>query len=135
VLWKDAGWATILFVAALSRVDPTLYEAAAIDGAGRWRQRWHVSLPGLRSVIVLLLILRLGQSLTFGFEQIIPQQQAVGINASEVLDTYVFNNGIVNGDWGIAAAVGMVKGIVGVVIVFVANKVAHWFGEQGIYQA
>ena len=135
VLWKDAGWATILFVAALSRVDPTLYEAAAIDGAGRWRQRWHVSLPGLRGVIVLLLILRLGQSLTFGFEQIIPQQQAVGINASEVLDTYVFNNGIVNGDWGIAAAVGMVKGIVGVVIVFVANKVAHWFGEQGIYQA
>jgi putative aldouronate transport system permease protein len=134
VLWKDAGWATILFIAALSRIDPTLYEAAAIDGAGRWRQRWHVSLPGLRSVIVLLLILRLGQSLTFGFEQIIPQQQAVGITASEVLDTYVFNNGIVNGDWGIAAAAGLVKGVVGVLIVFVANKVAHWFGEQGIYQ-
>lgn len=134
VLWKDAGWATILFVAALSRIDPTLYEAAAIDGAGRWRQRWHVSLPGLRGVIVLLLILRLGQSLTFGFEQIIPQQQAVGVRASEVLDTYVFNNGIVDGDWGVAAAVGLVKGVVGVIIVFVANKVAHWFGEQGIYQ-
>jgi putative aldouronate transport system permease protein len=134
VLWKDAGWATILFIAALSRVDPTLYEAAAIDGAGRWRQRWHVSLPGLRGVIVLLLILRLGQSLTFGFEQIIPQQQAVGVTASEVLDTYVFNNGIVNGDWGIAAAAGLVKGVVGVLIVFAANKVAHWFGEQGIYQ-
>jgi putative aldouronate transport system permease protein len=134
VLWKDAGWATILFIAALSRIDPTLYEAAAIDGAGRWRQRWHVSLPGLRSVIVLLLILRLGQSLTFGFEQIIPQQQAVGVGASEVLDTYVFNNGIVNGDWGIAAAVGLVKGVVGMLIVFGANKVAHLFGEQGIYQ-
>ncbi len=135
VLWKDAGWATILFIAALSRIDPTLYEASAIDGAGRWRQRWHVSLPGLRSVIVLLLILRLGQSLTFGFEQIIPQQQAVGVGASEVLDTYVFNNGIIDGDWGTAAAVGLVKGVVGVVIVFVANKVAHWFGEQGIYQS
>jgi putative aldouronate transport system permease protein len=135
VLWKDAGWATILFLAALSRIDATLYEAAAMDGASRWRQRWHVSLPGLRGVIVLLLILRLGQSLITGFEQIILQQPAVGTDASEVLDTYVYNNGIVNGDWGLATAVGLVKGAIGVLIVFGANKVAHWFGEQGIYQS
>jgi putative aldouronate transport system permease protein len=135
VLWKDAGWATILFLAALSRIDATLYEAAAMDGASRWRQRWHVSLPGLRGVIVLLLILRLGQSLTTGFEQIILQQPAVGTDASEVLDTYVYNNGIVNGDWGLATAVGLVKGVLGVLVVFGANKVAHWFGEQGIYQS
>ncbi len=135
VLWKDAGWATILFLAALSRIDVTLYEAAAMDGASRWRQRWHVSLPGLRGVIVLLLILRLGQSLTTGFEQIILQQPSVGTDASEVLDTYVYNNGIVNGDWGLATAVGLVKGAIGVLVVFGANKVAHWFGEQGIYQS
>lgn len=134
VLWKDAGWATILFLAALSRIDPTLYEASAVDGAGRWRQLWHVTLPGLRALIVLLLILRLGESLTVGFEQIVLQQGAVGIDASEVLDTYVYNNGIKAGDWGMSAAVGLVKGVVGLVLVLTANKIAHRFGERGIYQ-
>ncbi|AXB42199.1 ABC transporter permease [Amycolatopsis albispora] len=134
VLWKDAGWATILFLAALSRIDTTLYEASAMDGAGRWRQLWHVTLPGLRGIIVLLLILRLGDALTVGFEQIILQQAAVGAEASEVLDTYVYNNGILAGSWGVSAAVGLVKGLVGVALVLGANKLAHRFGEQGVYQ-
>ncbi|MBN6041936.1 sugar ABC transporter permease [Amycolatopsis sp. 195334CR] len=134
VLWKDAGWATILFLAALSRIDTTLYEASAMDGAGRWRQLWHVTLPGLRGIIVLLLILRLGDALTVGFEQIILQQAAVGTEASEVLDTYVYNNGILAGSWGVSAAVGLVKGLVGVALVLGANKLAHRFGEQGVYQ-
>ena len=133
-LWKDAGWSMILFVAALSRIDQGLYEAAAVDGASPWRRVWHVSLPGLRSIIVLLLILRLGESLTVGFEQIVLQQGGVGIGASEVLDTYVFNNGIQQGDWGTSAAVGLVKGVVGLLLVLGANKVAHRLGEQGIYQ-
>jgi putative aldouronate transport system permease protein len=135
VMWKDTGWATILFLAALSRIDTTLYEASAIDGAGRARQVWHVSLPGLRSVIVLLLILRLGDSLSVGFEQILLQQPAVGLRVSEVLDTYVYNNGILAGNWGISAAVGLVKGVVGLLLVLGANKLAHKFGEQGIYQS
>jgi putative aldouronate transport system permease protein len=134
VLWKEAGWAMILFLAALSRIDAQLYEAAAVDGAGKLRQLWHVTLPGLRSVIVLLLILRLGDALTVGFEQILLQQQAVGIDASEVLDTYVYNHGIVLGDWGVSAAVGLVKGLVGVVLVLGANRLAHAFGEPGLYQ-
>jgi len=135
VLWKDAGWATILFLAALARIDPNLYEASSVDGAGRWRQLWHVTLPGLRSLIVLLLILRLGDALSVGFEQIVLQQQAVGHDASEVLDTYVYNNGILAGEWGSSAAVGMVKGLVGLLLVVGANKLAHRFGERGIYQA
>jgi putative aldouronate transport system permease protein len=134
VLWKDGGWAMILFIAALSRIDPALYEAASVDGAGRWRKMWHVTLPGLRSIIVLLLILRLGESLTVGFEQILLQQNGVGIDASEVLDTYVFNHGIQEGDWGTSAAIGLVKGLVGLALVLGANKVAHKLGEQGIYQ-
>lgn len=134
LLWKDAGWATILFLAALSKIDPALYEASAIDGARRWRQMWHVTLPGLRGIIVLLLILRLGDALTVGFEQILLQQGPVGLDASEVLDTYVYNNGVLAGNWGISAAVGLVKGLVGVALVLGANKVAHLFGEQGIYQ-
>lgn len=134
LMWKDAGWATILFLAALARIDPTLYEASAVDGAGRWRQLWHVTLPGLRGLIVLLLILRLGDSLSVGFEQIVLQQQAVGKDASEVLDTYVYNNGILNNEWGPSAAVGLIKGLVGLLLVLGANRLAHRFGERGLYQ-
>ncbi|WP_328526303.1 ABC transporter permease [Kribbella sp. NBC_00359] len=133
IIWKDTGWATILFLAALSQIDSQLYEAASVDGASRMKQLWHVTLPGLRGIIILLFILRLGDSLTVGFEQIILQQQAVGRDVSEVLDTYVYNNGVLGGAWGVAAAVGLVKGIVGVILVLTANKVAHIFGEQGVY--
>ncbi|MFG1620864.1 ABC transporter permease [Kribbella sp. NPDC049227] len=133
IIWKDTGWATILFLAALSQIDSQLYEAASVDGASRMKQMWHVTLPGLRGIIILLFILRLGDSLTVGFEQIILQQQAVGRDVSEVLDTYVYNNGVLGGAWGVAAAVGLVKGLVGVALVLAANKVAHIFGEQGVY--
>ncbi|WP_353114412.1 ABC transporter permease subunit [Microbacterium sp.] len=134
VVWKDTGWATILFLAALSQIDAQLYEATSVDGANRWQQLWHVTLPGLRGIILLLLILKLGDSLSVGFEQIIIQQPAVGQAASEVLDTYVYNNAIINGAWGVSAAVGLAKGIVGTVLVFGANKIAHIFGEAGVYQ-
>lgn len=135
VMWKDTGWATILFLAALAGIDPSLYEASQVDGASRLRQAWHVTLPGLRGIIVLLLILRLGDSLSVGFEQIILQQKAVGLDASEVIDTYVFNHGIAGGGWGEATAVGLVKGVIGTALVLGANKLAHLFGEQGVYQS
>jgi putative aldouronate transport system permease protein len=133
VIWKDTGWGTILFLAALSRIDTSLYEAAAVDGASRWRQLWHVTLPGIVGVIVLLLILKLGDVLTVGFEQILLQQGPVGTEASEVLDTYVYRNGILGGGWGVSAAVGLVKGVVGLALVLGANKLAHVFGQRGIY--
>ncbi|MFB4271483.1 ABC transporter permease [Nonomuraea sp. GTA35] len=133
VIWKDAGWGTIIFLAALSRVDPELYEASAMDGASKTRQLWHVTLPGIRGVIVLMLILKLGDVLTVGFEQIILQQGMVGTEVSEVLDTYVYTYGVVGGSWGVAAAVGLVKGLVGLVLVLGANKVAHLLGERGLY--
>ncbi|MGP5290716.1 ABC transporter permease [Brachybacterium tyrofermentans] len=135
VVWKDTGWATILFLAVLAGIDRSLYEAASVDGASRARQMWHVTLPGMKPIIILLFILQLGSSLTVGFEQIILQQQAVGIDASEVLDTYVYNEGIAGGQWGTAAAVGLVKSAVGLVLVLSANKLAHAFGEQGVYKA
>ncbi len=134
VMWKDTGWATILFLAVLSQIDRSLYEASAVDGAGRWRQTWHVTLPGLKPIIILLLILKLGDSLTVGFEQIILQQPAVGVDASEVLDTYVYNNGIIGGNWGVSAAVGLVKSVVALTLVLLANKIAHQFGEEGVYR-
>ena len=134
VMWKDTGWATILFLAVLSQIDRSLYEASAVDGAGRWKQTWHITLPGLKPIIILLLILKLGDSLTVGFEQIILQQQAVGTDVSEVLDTYVYNNGILGGDWGTSAAVGLVKSVVALILVLGANKLAHRFGEEGVYR-
>ena len=134
IIWKDTGWATILFLAVLSQIDRALYEASAVDGATRMRQLWHVTLPGLRGIIILLFILRLGDSLTVGFEQIILQQNLVGRPASEVLDTYVYNNGVLAGQWGVSAAVGLVKGLVGVALVIGANKIAHIFGEAGVYR-
>lgn len=133
VIWKDTGWSMIIFLAAMSKVDISLYEAAAIDRASAFRRMWHVTLPAIKPVIVLLLILRLGDSLNVGFEQIILQQQAVGLQVSEVLDTYVYNNGIIGGNWGAAAAVGLVKGLVSVVLVLGANKLAHALGEGGVY--
>jgi putative aldouronate transport system permease protein len=135
VVWKDSGWATILFLAALSQVDQSLYEASAIDGASRAQQLVNVTLPALRGVIILLLILRLGDSLNVGFEQIILQQKADGADASEVIDTYVFNYGVLGSDWGTSAAVGLVKGVIATILVVGANRLAHVFGEDGVYRA
>ncbi len=132
-IWKDAGWGMIVFLAALSTINPALYEAAAADGANRWRRMWHITLPGLRPVIVLLLILRLGDALTVGFEQFILQRSAVGGGAAEVLDTYVYYQGLLVGDFGYGAAAGLFKGLVGLVLVLLANRFAHLIGEQGVY--
>ena len=133
-IWKDTGWGTIIFLAALLSIDPNLYEAAAVDGARRWRRLWHVTLPGIRPVVILLFILNLGMILSVGFEQILLQRNNVGAAAGEVLDTYVYYHGILQGQWGPAAAVGLVKGVVGLFLVLGANKVAHWFGQDGIYR-
>ncbi|MBT2378875.1 sugar ABC transporter permease [Streptomyces sp. ISL-111] len=134
MVWKDAGWGVIVFLAALSVISPDLYEAAAMDGASRWRRMWHVTLPALRPVVALLLVLQVGNALTVGFEQILLQRTAVGPTAAEVLDTYVWNVGIQYGDFSYAAAVGVIKGIIGLGLVLAANKVAHMMGEQGVYK-
>jgi putative aldouronate transport system permease protein len=134
LVWKETGWGTIIFLAALLSIDSSLYEAAAVDGANRWHRLWNVTLPGILGVAILLLILRLGSILTVGFEQILLQRTFVGPEAGEVLDTYVYFNGIIGGQWGMTAAAGLVKGIVGLVLVLSANKVAHRLGQDGVYR-
>jgi putative aldouronate transport system permease protein len=135
LVWKECGWATIIFLAALSQVDEQQYEAAALDGAGWWRRLWHVTLPAIRPVIVLLLVLRLGEFLSIGFEQFFLQRQSVGPETGEVLETFVYFTGFAGGDFGYAAAVGLFKGVIGVALIYAANKVAHRLGEQGVYKA
>ena len=133
LIWKETGWGTIIYLAALLSIDRTLYEAAAVDGAGRWRLLWHITLPGLVGITVLLAILRLGQLLSVGFEQILLQRDFVGPDAGEVLDTYVYYNGIAGGEWSLTAAAGLIKGVVGAAMVFGADRVARHFWQTGIF--
>lgn len=134
VIWKDAGWGMIVFLAALAAINQNLYEAAAADGASRWRRFWHITLPGLRPVIVLLLILRLGNALSVGFEQFLLQRGFVGAGAAEVLDTFVYYRGFLGGDFSYGAAAGLFNGVVGLILILSANKLAHKLGEHGIYR-
>ncbi|QYR23542.1 sugar ABC transporter permease [Paenibacillus sp. sptzw28] len=132
-IWKESGWGTIIFLAALSGVDVEQYEAATVDGARRWRQLWHITLPAVRSTIVILLILRMGDILENGFEQIYLMQNALNREVSEVFDTYVYIMGITQGAFSYSTAVGLFKAIVGVILVLSANYLAKRFGQSGIY--
>ncbi|MFF9363818.1 ABC transporter permease [Streptomyces griseoluteus] len=133
VIWKDTGWNTIIFLAAITRIDSQLYESAAADGAGPWRRIWHVTLPGMRGVLVLMLILRLGNVLTVGFEQILLQQHTVGAETAQVLDTFVYTRGVVGGDWGLATAAGLLKGVIATTLVVAANKLVKRTGSEGAF--
>lgn len=133
VIWKESGWGTVIFLAALAGINPALYEAAVMDGAGRWRRIWHITLPSLRSTIVILLILRLGNVLDTGFEQIFLMLNPFTMDTGNVLDTYVYFRGIVESDFSFATAVGLFKGAAGLILVAAANRLAKAFGEEGLY--
>ena len=131
---KEAGWGIIVFLAALSAINTDLYEAAAADGAGRWRRTWHITLPGLRGVIMLMLVLRLGNALTVGFERFLIQRDAVGHETADVLDTFSFYYGIATGNYGYGAAAGLFKSVISLLLIWGANRLAHTFGEDGLYR-
>jgi putative aldouronate transport system permease protein len=132
-VWTDIGWGTIIFFAAIAGVPRELYEAAACDGANGFRRAWHVTLPALMPVTTLLLILNLGGFLTVGFEQMLLQQPAVGAKAAQVLDTFVYFRGVAGGQWGMATAAGILKGIIGTAMVLGANKITKKLGGEGVY--
>ncbi|WP_409347123.1 ABC transporter permease [Paenibacillus sp. MBLB4367] len=133
VIWKETGWGTIIFLAALAGVDPQLYEAARIDGASRLRQLWHITLPAIRSTIVILFILRLGHFMDTGFEQIILMLNAMNREVGEVFDTYVYSVGINQSQFSYSTAVGLFKSVVGLILVLATNALAKKTGEEGIY--
>lgn len=133
VIWKETGWGTIIFLAAMAGVNPQLYEAAIVDGASRWRQIWHITLPAIRNVIVILLILRLGNVLDSGFEQIFLMLNPFNMETGNVLDTFVYFKGIQQADFSFATAVGLFKGVVGLILIVIANQMAKRFGEEGLY--
>jgi len=132
VIWKETGWGTILFLAALAGVDPQLYEAAKIDGANRWHQLWHITLPSIKSTIVVLFILRLGTFLDSGFEQIFLMLNPLNSRVGDVFDTYVYEIGILQGQFSYSAAVGLFKSVVALILVIGADRLAKRLGEDGI---
>jgi putative aldouronate transport system permease protein len=132
-IWKDCGWGTIIFFAAIAGIPNDRYEAAAIDGATPWQRTWHITLPALIPVATLLLILNIGSILTAGFEQLLLQQPMVGAEAAQVLDTFVYFRGVLGGQWGIATAAGLLKGVIGTILVLSANRFAKKLGGEGIF--
>lgn len=132
-IWKECGWGTILFLAAMASIDPGVYEAAKIDGAGRFRQMWHITLPAIRTVIITLLILRLGHMLDVGFEQVFLMYNGAVSQVAEVFDTYVYRVGIQQGEFSYSTAAGLFKSIVGLILVVIANWISKKMGEEGVY--
>lgn len=132
-IWKDAGYGTIIFLAALTSINPEQYEAAQIDGASRWKQLLYITLPGIKSTIVVLLILRLGSVMDVGFEQVYLMISAPVESIGDVFDTYAYRVGVQQGRFSFAVAAGMFKSIVGFILVVAANRIAKKMGEEGVY--
>lgn len=132
-IWKETGYGTIIYLAALSSVDTQLYEAAKIDGAGRWQLMWHITLPAIRGTIILMLIMKVGALLNTGYEQIFLMQNSMNRNVSDVFDTYIYTKGIIGGQYSLATATGLFKSVVSMIMVIGANKIAKLCGESGMY--
>ncbi|MCO5954384.1 ABC transporter permease subunit [Microbacterium yannicii] len=132
-IWKNTGWGTIIFLAALAGVDQAQYEAAIIDGAGRFQRVWHITLPSIMPTIIVMLVLQMGQILNTGFEQIYLMTNSLNRSVADVFDTYVYFMGITQGSYSYSTAVGLFKAVVGVVLIFGANWIAKRFNQAGIF--
>ena len=132
-IWQSAGWGTIIYLAAISGVNPELYEAAEADGCGRWRRVRHVTLPCISPTIILMLILRLGQMVSIGFERPYVMANDMVANSAEVISTFVYKSGIRNARYPFATAVGMFGSVVNMVFLVAANQIAKAAGEEGLW--
>lgn len=132
-LWKEAGWATIIYLAALTGIDPQLHEAAAIDGAGRWQRIRHVNIPGILSMIVLLACLNLGNVLQAGFEQILTLYNPAVYATGDILDTYVYRAGLISARYSMGAAVGLFQSAMGFILIVIAYRLADKYAGYRIF--
>lgn len=131
-IWKEAGWSTIVFLAALTQVDLDLYEAARMDGANKFQQMVHITLPSIASIVIVMLILRIGKIMNAGFEQILVLQNPITMEVIDIFDTYVYREGLGRGSYSFAATVDMFKSVIALILVTSANKISKLFGEEGI---
>ena len=131
-IWQSMGWGTIIYLAAITSINSELYEAAAVDGAKRFRMIWHVTLPGIRSVIIILLILNIGGIMGNNFERIMAMRNSLVYGVSDVIEVFVYNRGVKWMDQALAAAVGLFQSVLSVTLLLGANTVAKRTGERGI---
>ncbi|MEO2202956.1 ABC transporter permease subunit [Paenibacillus pabuli] len=132
-IWQGAGWASIIFLAALSGIDPQLYEAAKIDGAGRWRQLLHITLPGIMPTIVIMLILRLGAVMNSDFQKILLMQTAPTYETSDVISTFVYRSGILEGNYTYSTAIGLFNGIINFSLLIIANAISRKLNSTSLW--
>ncbi|GAE29377.1 ABC transporter permease [Alkalihalobacillus hemicellulosilyticus] len=132
-VWKEFGFNTIIYLAALTGINPALYEAAGIDGASRWRKLWHVTLPGIRTTAVLLAVLSLGNVLNAGFDQIFNLYNPLVYSTGDIIDTWVYRAGLLNLQFELATAVGLLKSVVGFLLITVSYYLAYRFTKYRIF--
>ena len=132
-IWKEMGWSAIIFLAALLGIDPALYEAAAVEGASRLQRTRYITLPGILDVIVIVSLLRIGTILDAGFHQIFVLYSWPVYDVADIIDTWVYRQGILNGDYSVATAVGLFKGVMGLGFLLAADKIAKRLSGAGLY--
>ncbi|MNJ48977.1 putative multiple-sugar transport system permease YteP [compost metagenome] len=131
--WKEFGYGTIIYLAALTGVNPNLYEAAQLDGANRWKQTIHISLPGIQMVVALLMVLSLGNLLNAGFDQIFNMYSPMVYESGDILDTFVYRIGLLDAQFGVATAVGLFKSVIALVLVSSSYYFAYKFADYRIF--
>jgi len=132
-VWKEMGWGTIIYLAAITGINPELYEAAEVDGAGRWRKLWHITLPGIRPTIVVLLIMNIGRILGIELDRPYTMMNNIVIEVADVISTLVYRVGIRSFQFSLTAAIGLFQSVICVVFLVAANSLAKKFGERGIW--
>lgn len=132
-IWKEVGWGSIIYLSALLAIDDSLYEAAEIDGAGRWKQTLHVTLPGIIPTIVIMLILRIGQILSVGYEKVLLLQNTANIDVSEVISTFVYKRGIIDQSYSYSAAVGLFNHVVNLTFLIVTNTISKKLNDTSLW--
>lgn len=132
-LWRNIGWDSIIYLAAMSAVDPTLYEASEMDGCNKLKKMWHITLPGIRGTIGLLFIMGVGGLLSSGFEQIYLLRTPGNMSIADTLDTFVVRVGLQQGQFGYATAVGLIQGVVGLILVVACNRISKKVTEVGLW--
>ena len=132
-VWKNFGYGTVVYMASITSIDPSLYEAASIDGANRWKQTWHITLPGMRMIIVLMMVLSLGNVLNAGFDQVYNMYSPIVYETGDIIDTMVYRLGLENAKYGPAAAVSIFKSVVSMLFISVSYYVADRFFDYRLF--
>ena len=132
-LWKNIGWNSIIFLAAISGINGELYEACTVDGGGHLRRMWHITLPGILPTVVVLLIMRLGHMMDAGYETILLLQNNANLETSDVIGTYVYRRGILKNEYSYSTAVGIFQSVIGFVLVIASNWLSRRFSETSLW--